>query len=67
MDQIVVVIVQALELLKGNLLLKATLIQNQINEAAEEDEEPQGVTHAIGFQMPEEVYYEEEEDEDDDE
>lgn len=63
MEQLVAIIVQWLENIKGDLMLKATNIQNKITEETLPIEPT--ATNVIGFQIPNEQYYDEEDDEDD--
>ena len=69
LDQLSSIAVQWAENLKGKLMIKATQIQNEINQMSSGDSEeiPESVTNVIGFQVPEEVIYEEDYDDDDDE
>ena len=62
-EQLATVVVQWLENIKGDLMLKATDIQNKITEETLSAEPT--ATNVIGFQIPNEQYYDEEDDEDD--
>ena len=67
LDQFTTVAVQWLENIKGQLMVKAQSIQNNLNDLSATEEITDGtVTNVIGFQLPEEQeYYEEDYEEDD--
>ena len=64
-EQLNTIVIQWLENVKGQLMVKALDIQNQLNKDKEDDEVSAQVTNVIGFQLPDEIDYEEDYDEDD--
>lgn len=67
LDEFNAVVIQWLENLKGQLMVKAQTIQNELNQLTKKEDEPvvEQVTNVIGFQIPDEIDYEEDYDEDD--
>lgn len=67
LDEFNAVVIQWLENLKGQLMVKAQTIQNDLNQLTKKEDEPvvEQVTNVIGFQIPDEIDYEEDYDEDD--
>lgn len=63
LDQILSLILQALEAVKGKYLIKQTECEKEIADIAIEMEKPK--TNAIGFCIPDEDFDEEDEEEDD--
>ena len=68
LDQLLAVVLSALENVKGLLAIKTQKLNNTLTKLSKESEpEEYQQTHVIGFQIPsEEEYYEEDEDEDED-
>lgn len=65
-EQLNTIVIQWLENIKGQLMIKAQKIQTEITEAGkEEEDQAYHVTNVIGFQLPKEVDYEEDYEEDD--
>lgn len=67
LDELNTIVIQWLENLKGQLMVKAQTIQNELNQLTKKEDEPvvEQVTNVIGFQIPDEIDYEEDYDEDD--
>ena len=65
LEQLVTVIIQWLENLKGKLMVNATKLQNEITDLAGTEIESTTSTNVIGFSVPNEFDYEEDYEEDD--
>lgn len=65
LEELVTTLTQAIEIVKGKLILKAAKIQKEVDELTNTTvEEEKTQTHVIGFQIPSDDYEEEyEEDE----
>ncbi len=64
-EQLNTIVIQWLENIKGQLMVKAQEIQNELDQTGKEEEPVGQVTNVIGFSLPEEIDYEEDYDEDD--
>lgn len=62
-EELVQILTQTLEIVKGNQIKKMTLLQNELNDL-EETKIKNEDTRVIGFQIPEEDEYIDEEEED---